>query len=72
MPGSSDHGIAQARMLECVVIFFSRESSQDGDQTCVSCITSRFFTGEPPGKSINRVQSLKIVNSGEFWLLFWL
>ena len=39
-PGSSVHGILQARILECVAIPFSRGSSQPGDQTCVSFISS--------------------------------
>ena len=47
---SSAHGIFQARILEWVVIFFSRGSSWPRDWTCVSCITGRFFTAEPPGK----------------------
>ena len=37
-PGSSVHGILQARILEWVAISFSRESSQPRDQTQVSCI----------------------------------
>ena len=37
-PGSSVHGIFQARMLEWVAISSSRGSSQPGDLTCVSCI----------------------------------
>ena len=37
-PGSSVHGILQARILEWVTIFFSRGSSWPGDWTCVSCI----------------------------------
>ena len=42
-PGSSVHGISQARILEWVDISFSR------DQIRVSCITGRFFTPESPG-----------------------
>ena len=38
------HGILQARILEWVAIFFSRESSQPRYRTQVSCISSRFFT----------------------------
>ena len=49
-PGSSIHGILQARIVEWVAISFSRGSSQPRDQTCISCITGRFFTTEPPGK----------------------
>ena len=42
-PGSSIHGILQARILEWVAIPFSRESSQLRDQTQVPCIAGRFF-----------------------------
>ena len=38
-PGSSVHGIFQARTLEWVAISFSRGSSQLRDQTLVSCIS---------------------------------
>ena len=40
LPGSSVHGISQARILEWVAIFYSRRSSQPRDQThiYVSCI----------------------------------
>ena len=44
LPGFSVHGIFQARMLEWVVISFSRWSSQPRDQTQVSRTTGRFFT----------------------------
>ena len=44
LPGSSVHGILQARILEWVTIPFSRGSSQLRDQTQVSCIAGRFFT----------------------------
>ena len=43
-PGSSVHGILQARILEWVAIPFSRGSSRPGDRTWVSCIAGRFFT----------------------------
>ena len=43
-PGSSVHGILQARILEWVTIPFSRGSSWPRDQTWVSCITGRCFT----------------------------
>ena len=38
-PGSSVHGILQARIQEWVVIYFSRESSRPRDWTCVSYVT---------------------------------
>ena len=50
LPGSSVHGILQARILEWAAISFSMGSSRPRDQTCISCITGRFFTTEPPGK----------------------
>ena len=46
-PGSSVHGIYQARILEWVAISFSRGSSWLRDRTWVSCITGRFFTAQP-------------------------
>ena len=49
-PGSSLHGISQARILEWVAISFSRGSSWPRDPTCISCTAGRFFTSEPPGK----------------------
>ena len=39
LPGSSVHGIFQARILEWVAISSSRGSSQPRDQTCVSCVS---------------------------------
>src|SRR5574340_309044 len=44
LPGSSVHGIFQARVLEWVAISFSRGSYQLRDRTRVSCIASRCFT----------------------------
>ena len=44
LPGSSVHGIFQARILEWVAIFFSRGSSWPRDRTRVSCIVGRRFT----------------------------
>ena len=53
LPGSSAHGILQARILEWVAISSSRGSSQPRDRTCVSCAScpaGGFFTTEPSGK----------------------
>ena len=44
LPGSSIHGIFQARVLEWVAISFSRGSSWPGDRTQVSRIAGRCFT----------------------------
>ena len=44
LPGSSAHGIFQARILEWVALSFSRRSSQPRDQTQVSRVVGRRFT----------------------------
>ena len=60
LPGSSVHGISQARILEWVAISFSRGSSQPRNRTHISCFGSVFFTTKPPG---NHFQKLPGVNS---------
>ena len=42
-PGSSVHGILQARILKWVALSSSRGSSQPRDWTCVSCIGRRIL-----------------------------
>ena len=50
LPGSSDHGILQPRILESVVISSSRGSSGPRDQTHISCFVRQvLFNAEPPG-----------------------
>ena len=49
-PGSSAHGILQARILKWVAISSSRGSSRPRDQTLISHLAGGFFTTEPPGK----------------------
>ena len=44
LPGSSVHGILQARILKWVAISFSRGSFLPRDRTPVSCIVGRCFT----------------------------
>ena len=39
LPGSSVHGISQARILEWVAMSSSRGSSQPRDQTCISQVS---------------------------------
>ena len=48
LSGSSLHRVLQARVLEWVVISFSRGSSQPRDRIFISCLASKFFTIEPP------------------------
>ena len=61
--GSSVHGNLQARILEWVVVPFSRGSSRPRDRTHVSCgsrIVGGFFIAEPPGKpNLNEKEILK-------------
>ena len=49
-PGSSIHGIFQARVLEWVAISFSRGSSPPRDRTQVSALQTDALPSEPPGK----------------------
>ena len=44
LPGSSVHGILQARILALLAIPFFRGSSQSRDHTRVSCIAGRYCT----------------------------
>ena len=59
LPGSSVHGIFQARILEWVAISYSRGSSQPRDWTRVSCTACRlftFWTTKVKWKSLSRVR----------------
>ena len=48
-PGSSAHGISQARVPEWAATSSSKESSRPRDQTHISCTSRQFFTAEPAG-----------------------
>ena len=66
LPGSSVHGIFQARVLEWVAISCSRGSSWPRDWIYVSCIAGRFFTlwaiREALFQLIGRIFSLIIIS----------
>ena len=51
-PGSSVHGILQARILEWVAVPPSRGSSWPRDRACISCTAGGFFAADLPGKPI--------------------
>ena len=75
-PGSSVHGIFQTKILEWVVILFSRGSSQLRDWIQVSCIAIRFFpiwaTREAPGLYKEGVNSiLKSIGPEAIALINW-
>ena len=57
-PGSSVHGISQARILEWVAILFSRGSSRPRDQTQVYCIAGIFFIKCVHAKSLESFLTL--------------
>ena len=70
LPGSSVHGILQARVLEWVAMLSSRASSQPRDQTWVSCMAGRFFTNGPSSQSI--MQNDAITQHTAYWLSSYL
>ena len=51
-PGSYVHGILQTKILECVVIPFSRGSSWPRDQIWITCIQADSLPFELPGKPL--------------------
>ena len=72
-PGSSVHGIFQARILEWVAVSFSRGFSRLKDQTHVSyfsCVDRQIFflLLVPPGKPIYTHFSLNIQPCPRTWL----
>ena len=57
-PGSSVHGIFQARILKWVAISYFRGSSRPRGRIHVSCIAGGFFTAESSGKPIKLSSNL--------------
>ena len=62
-PGSSVHGILQARILEWVAVSFSRASSQSRDWTQIFHIAGGFFTIWATGKAVENWQSFEKVRN---------
>ena len=58
LPGSSVHGILQARILKWVAISFSRISSQPRDWTWVSCMAGRLLTVWATSEFLRGLQSV--------------
>ena len=50
-PGSSVHGILQARILEWVAISFSRDLPDSGIEPRSSALEADALTSEPPGET---------------------
>ena len=61
-PGSSVHGILQARILEWVAISSSRGSSQPRDQIQVSCSAGGFFTIQATREALYVLDGDKVVH----------
>ena len=57
-PGSSVHGISQARILKWVAIAFSRGSSWPSNWTKVSALQADSLPTEPPGKPMANLNSV--------------
>ena len=68
LPGSSDNGILQTRILEGVATSSSRGSSRPRDQThvsCVSCTGRWIFSIEPPGMKSSKTTKQSMFSLGK-------
>ena len=72
LPGSSVHGIFQARVLEWVAISFSRGSSRPRDQTRVSLIVGRCFYRLSQASPVYLVSPLKLIGEVDLQTRFLL
>ena len=73
-PGSSVHGISQARILQWVAISFSRDLPDSGIEPATpACpaLAGGFFTPEPPGKPSHYTNDLNNKLSANRWLLVY-
>ena len=66
LPGLSLHGISQARILEWVAIFSSRDLPDPGIKPVSPALAGRFFTAEPAGKLCKQEPSWN--NRGRLWV----
>ena len=58
LPGSSDFGISQARILEWVAVSFSKNLPDLEVKLTSPALAGGFFTAEPPGKLKNKLGNL--------------
>ena len=69
LPGSSAHGIFQARALECIAIFFCKGSSRPRDRSQVSHIAGRCFTVWATRETIRRIyRKVKVKSLSCVWV----
>ena len=66
LPGSSVHGIFQARILEWIAISYSRGSSQLRNWTGVSCIAGGFFTNWAIREALKKAEQWR-TDAFELW-----
>ena len=69
LPGSSVHGILQARILKWVVMPSSRGSSRPRGWIQVSCITGRFFTFWATREALTLGMACHFSKMGYMWFL---
>ena len=58
-PGSSVHGILQARILERVAISFSGDLPNSGIEPVSPALAGGFLATDPPGKPVLYIISVK-------------
>ena len=68
LPGSSVHGLLQARILEWGALSFSRGSSRPRNWPWVSCIAGRFFTVWATREALFRRVS-RPCDQGQAWVV---
>ena len=59
LPGSSVHGIFQAKILEWVAISCSQGSSQPRDKTVSPAVAGRFFTTSATWEALYNAKHIK-------------
>ena len=69
LPGSSVHGILQARILKWVAFPTPGDLPSPGVEPASPALASRFFPTEPPGKSSRMVTTLNLEGKGREQLL---
>ena len=60
-PGSSVHGVLQARILEWVAIPFCRGSSQPRDEPGSPALQADSLPSEPLGKLIGKMKAMRLI-----------
>ena len=63
-PGSSVHGISQAKMLECIAFPPPEDLPKPRVKPVASALAGGFFTTKPPGKPESSLKASKISMAG--------